>query len=328
MKIQIVTYAEPGSTAGNRVTAERWAGIFERLGHEATIVTAFDEGRETDLVVALHATRTHSSIRKWKSLNPSKPLIVCLTGTDLHVDLQGPAERDEFKLAVESLDFSDRVVLLEPEGINSLCDQDFLKRVRQKATVIFQAGERAESPAEPSEGFFDVTLIGHLREVKDPFRAAKAVKGLPDDSRILVSHYGEALTNEIKAEAMRLSESNPHYQWYGALSHEETLNRMAGSQLTLLTSRVEGAPGVISEAIVNGVPVLASRIPATIGMLGDDYEGLFSVGDTPALTGLLLRCEREGDFLGRLRRRVEQLAERFSKSVEVNGWRELLNKFD
>ena len=36
--------------------------------------------------------------------------------------------------------------------------------------------------------------MGHLRPVKDPFRAAFAARLLPDASRIRVTHIGAALT--------------------------------------------------------------------------------------------------------------------------------------
>ena len=37
-----------------------------------------------------------------------------------------------------------------------------------------------------------------------------------------------------------------------------------------------------------GVPVIASRVAGCVGMLGDDYPGLFPVGDTTALANLVL----------------------------------------
>jgi glycosyltransferase involved in cell wall biosynthesis len=62
------------------------------------------------------------------------------------------------------------------------------------------------------------------------------------------------------------------------------------------TSAAEGGAHVIMEAVRSGTPVLASRIPGNVGMLGADYQGYFEHGEATALAALLLRC-REGQAL-------------------------------
>jgi glycosyltransferase involved in cell wall biosynthesis len=57
---------------------------------------------------------------------------------------------------------------------------------------------------------------------------------------------------------------------------------------------------VVGEALAAGVPVIASRIPGNIGMLGRDYAGYYPVEDTAALARLLARAERDRDYLARL----------------------------
>jgi glycosyltransferase involved in cell wall biosynthesis len=81
---------------------------------------------------------------------------------------------------------------------------------------------------------------------------------------------------------------------------------------------------VLSEAIVAGVPVLASAIAGSIGLLGADYPGYFPVGDTAVLTGLLTRTEMDGDFLDRLTRRCAARAPLFTEDRERAAWQALL----
>ena len=78
MRIGIVTPAPPDSRHGNRITALRWARILRRLGKRVSISQTYD-GRPYDLLVALHARKSHSSIINFRRQNPAAPVIVALT---------------------------------------------------------------------------------------------------------------------------------------------------------------------------------------------------------------------------------------------------------
>jgi glycosyltransferase involved in cell wall biosynthesis len=74
------------------------------------------------------------------------------------------------------------------------------------------------------------------------------------------------------------------------------------------------------------VPVLASRIDGNVGILGEDYPGLFDVGDTRELARLLIRAETEQHFLSDLRQRVKKLAPLFNPQRERRAWSNLLRE--
>ena len=167
-----------------------------------------------------------------------------------------------------------------------------------------------------SDASFDLILSGHLRAEKDPFLAVSAVRKLPETSKIQVLHLGAALTNEMEIRATEEMKTTDRYRWLGPLSHEESQLRLVASRAMLLTSRIEGAPSVISEAVVNSVPILATRISATVGLLGQDYPGLFDVGDDKTLCELMLRLEREPSFLTELSEAIEHLASKFATETE------------
>src|SRR4029077_16646537 len=80
MRIAIGTPAPPDSLHGNRITALPRARILRRLGNRVSILQMYD-GRPYDLLVALHARKSHSSIINFRHQNPSPPVIVALTGT-------------------------------------------------------------------------------------------------------------------------------------------------------------------------------------------------------------------------------------------------------
>ena len=104
------------------------------------------------------------------------------------------------------------------------------------------------------------------------------------------------------------------------------MHLLARSRLVVLSSRAEGGANVISEALAYGVPVLASRIPGTLGLLGPDYPGYFDVGDTRALTALLDRAESEPEFLEALQTAMARRAWLIDPVLERRAWRALLDE--
>src|SRR5215475_2387237 len=113
MRIGIVTPAGPRSRHGNRVTALRWARILRSLGHRVTIAQSY-EGESYDLLVTLHALRSHDAIKRWRREHPDRPLIVALTGTDLYRDLP------KSKRAQQSLELATRLIVLQPKAFDAL----------------------------------------------------------------------------------------------------------------------------------------------------------------------------------------------------------------
>jgi glycosyltransferase involved in cell wall biosynthesis len=87
---------------------------------------------------------------------------------------------------------------------------------------------------------------------------------------------------------------------------------------------MEGGANVISEALVDGVPVLASRIPGSLGLLGERYPGFFPVGDTQALAELLVRADSDPRFYQRLRNECERRAALFTPEAERSAWAAVL----
>ncbi|MDI1283874.1 MAG: TIGR04348 family glycosyltransferase, partial [Reyranella sp.] len=60
-----------------------------------------------------------------------------------------------------------------------------------------------------------VSVIGHLRDVKDPLRTAEAAGRLPAESRVRIEQVGRAYTPEWAARAEAKIQANPRYHWRG-----------------------------------------------------------------------------------------------------------------
>lgn len=316
MRIGIITPAPPGSNYGNRVTAVRWAKILRKLGHQVSIAEKYDQ-QPFDLLIALHARRSSPSITRWRRKNPDAPLIVALTGTDLSRDIQSKTR------AQESLKLADRMVVLQPRALKGLT-----LSLRKKARVIYQSVEAKSVRAtrRKPRRVFDVCVIGHLRPVKDPFRAALASRLLPATSQIRIQQIGRAMTKQTLEKARREMKINSRYRWLVELPRARALRVLANSDLCVISSRIEGGANVLSEAIVAAVPVLASRIDGNVGILGPDYPGLFGVRDTRELTRLMKRAESDPKFLSQLRTRAKKLAPLFDPAREERAWASLLDE--
>ncbi|MBW3539561.1 MAG: TIGR04348 family glycosyltransferase [Planctomycetes bacterium] len=315
MRVLIVTPAPRGSRSGNRVTAERWRRLLRSLGHRVILGDEFC-GTRYDLLVALHARKSAASIFRFREACPRRPVILALTGTDLYGDIHRPG------VARRSLELADRLVVLQPHGLTQLPTP-----LHAKARVIYQSVERPPARPRRLTGTFEVCAIGHLREVKDPFRAAAAARHLPETSRIRVVHMGAALTPDMERRAREEMRRNPRYLWLGELARWQVRRRLARSHLLALTSRMEGGANVVSEAIAAGVPVVSSRISGSIGLLGENYPGFFTAGDTRELTALMRRCEEDRAFLRTLERSCRSLRPLVSPRRERASWARLLAEF-
>jgi putative glycosyltransferase (TIGR04348 family) len=299
---------------GNRVTAERWGALLRELGHHVEIAVEY-KGQECDLLIALHAFKSHSSIRRYRNVRPTGPLVVGLTGTDLYGDIHTRPN------AVESLRLATRLVLLQPLGRAVLP-----AAVQDKARVIYQSVRLPPVNDPIRVDAFEVCVMGHLRPVKDPLRTALAARLLPAASRIQVLHVGGALSEQLAEDARAEERRNRRYHWLGELPQGEALGVLSRCRLLSLTSESEGGANVISEAVALGVPVVASHIDGSIGLLGHDYPGYFPFADTEALADLLLRAETDADFYNNLGDRCERLRPLFEPDRERQSWQELLGE--
>lgn len=316
MKILLINPARAQTNTGNHTTAGRWDQILRELGHQVQVEHEWSDPPQTqhwDLLIALHARKSFPTVQRFHHAYPDIPVIVALTGTDVYRDIEHSSE------GKESLDIASRLVVLQPRAVDEL-----LECLRSKCRVIFQSAEPVGPPDQPDENVFRICVLAHLRAVKDPLRAAYAARDLPADSRVQVMHAGGVLDEDLAREAEAEQRRNPRYVWVGDLPQERALRLLAGSQLLVLTSVLEGGANVVSEAIAAGVPVLSTLIPGSTGILGPDYPGYFPVGDTRALCLLMHQAEINPAFYSELTRRIRDLKPLVDPQRERESWRALL----
>jgi putative glycosyltransferase (TIGR04348 family) len=305
VNISLITPVKKQSRNGNRTTAIRWAGMLREMGHHVRIDVEYG-GEAADVMIALHAWRSTAAILRYQDQFPDRPLIVALAGTDVNTFLKSDRET-----TLRSMRMADALICL-----HDLIGEALPAPLRKKLHVVRQSALPLPGPRRPAKRNFDICVIGHLRDEKDPFRTALAARQLLPASLIRVIHLGKAHNSDFASQAVAEMGVNPRYHWLGEVPGWRVRRELAKTRLMVISSNQEGGANVVSEAIVAGVPVIASNIAGNMGILGRDYSGYYPVGDEVALARLLRRAETEPAFLKTLERQGRKLKPLFRPARE------------
>jgi putative glycosyltransferase (TIGR04348 family) len=312
--IRIVTPALADANNGNWRTAHRWQTL---LSPTFKVIVQGDWTDEScDILIALHARRSAASIVRFRASHLAKPLIVVLTGTDLYRDLETSDE------ARQSLTLADALIVLQEDAIQFIPIEH-----RKKTHVVYQSAKQLAPGTEAKlKHKLNCVVVGHLREEKDPATIFRAVEKINTNDHIHILHIGAPLDESLAATAKKLVAQYPHYHWSGAMVHGLTRAAIKRAHLLIHPSVMEGGANVIVEALTSGTPVIASKMSGNVGMLGQNYEGYFPVGDEIALVDLLKRCADDPNFMSRLGNACQARAKLFLPGTERDSLRKIVNQ--
>ena len=319
-RIVIVSPALADANNGNWQTARRWQELL--APHEVRIVKSWPDpaarraqARADDVMLALHARRSAGSIAAWAARPAgSQGLAVVLTGTDLYRDIQADEN------ARHSLALAAQLVVLQERG-----PDDMPAGLRGKTRVIFQSSTALPPVDKPAVGTqLRALMVGHLREEKSPQTLFEAAQLLAGEAGLFIDHIGEALDAALGEQARATAAACPHYHWLGGQPHAATRRHIQRAHVLVHTSRMEGGAHVVMEAVLSATPVLASRIPGNVGMLGEDYAGYFAPGNAQALADLLKRCRQDAGWLAQLQAQCALRAPLFAPQAEAAALHQLV----
>ena len=271
MRISLVTPAGPGLRNGNRHTALRWAAFLRAAGHRVQVSTE-DISDAADLMLALHARRSYPSIRNFSRKAGG--------GADRHGHLP---RHPHFPEARASLEFADRLIVLQPKALDELP-----ARFRRKARVVVQSAatrlrQRRRRRLSP---------LRHRPSARGEGSAAYARRARPCPRR--TSSWCRSA--RFSDPRLKPDSDDPRYRWLGGLPHARALRWLASSHAMVISSRMEGGANVVCEALRIGVPVLASRISGNVGCSAPGYAGYFPLEDTRALAALITKAREKRAF--------------------------------
>lgn len=255
-------------------------------------------------MIALNARKSANAIVRFCELNPSSKLIIILTGTDIN----HPDSSDEDSAAWASMMLAERLVVLHEASLKQVP-----KIFREKTCVIHPSVTLPEGLLHaPSKDGFKIMMAGNMRQEKNPELAHAAAEKI--SPALEIHHYGECT-----------STGSENVIEHGIFSHDTMLDAMSSAGVLLNTSFQEGGANAICEAVTMGLPVVASAISGNIGMLGEDYAGLFPSNDLDALVNMLEKTANGLEFYALLKKQLATRAPLFTYAQESESWQDLLN---
>ena len=315
MKFLILFPDNKKAVTGNFCSALQYQIILQDLGHRVELANRYIE-QDAEVLIAINADKNNSHIRKFNSDNPQSKIILILSGTDIYPE---PSAK-----AIDSMEVGNVLVLLQSHGIDQVPPL-----YRNKSTIIYQSIEKlsVDSGRSKSDSEFRVVLISNIRSVKDPLIASRACRLISPASKLKITHVGYCLDEGLGLELTQENKSNIRYEWVGGLSRLEAMTILSESHVLLITSQHEGAGRVVGEAIQLGVPIVSTNNLGVTGILGDDYEGYYPVGDAKALSDILTKAEEDKEFLAQLNIHCQNRSSLFDIEEEKKNWEKLINDF-
>jgi glycosyltransferase involved in cell wall biosynthesis len=141
-----------------------------------------------------------------------------------------------------------------------------------------------------SQQVSEILYIGSLREAKGVFLLLEAFKTIRErgfDLHLTVIGDGPARDKfESRCQEMGLRE---HITLTGSLSHDETLHRLAGSDILVLPSESEGVPRVVLEGQDVGTPVVATAVGGIPDVIDHEGNGMLAERTAESVAENVLR---------------------------------------
>jgi glycosyltransferase involved in cell wall biosynthesis len=145
-----------------------------------------------------------------------------------------------------------------------------------------------------------VTYVGRLDRQKGVGWLVETVPGwlkrLPDCNLVIVGEGPQHARIERRAKSLGISDQVRLLGW-----RSDVPEILAASSVVVLTSRWEGMPNVVLEAMAAGRPVLASQVEGVSELLGPaTEEQTVPYGDSSAFSERLIRLLTDSDLASKL----------------------------
>lgn len=129
----------------------------------------------------------------------------------------------------------------------------------------------------------------------------------------------------VRLETLARERLRDSFVFTGPLPPEDVHATLRESDVFVLNSSYEGLSHVLIEALMTGLPIVATRAGGNGEVLTDESGVLIPVGDTAALTEVLAKLMRDPELRARLGRGARERARLFSVPVMLARTKDLLS---
>jgi glycosyltransferase involved in cell wall biosynthesis len=165
---------------------------------------------------------------------------------------------------------------------------------------------------------FRIVTIARLIALKNIDAVIKAVDRVSGAHLIIVGDGPE------RANLEALANNKTGIVFTGALRNEDAVAVLASADVMVLNSSHEGLSHVLIEALMAGVPIVATRTGGNPEILADESGILVPVGDTVALARELQRLNEDPELRTRLGKAARARAEAFSLATMLERTKTIL----
>lgn len=207
-----------------------------------------------------------------------------------------------------------------------------LPRVQVVPNFKVDPGPPAHTPATSNPNPLRLVFLSRVREGKGIDVMIQALDRLHAEHLPLSLHLYGIVQPDYEPILRDLLASRPYLAYKGVIEYTHVITTIASYDLMLFPSRflTEGFPGVLADAALAGLPVIASRLPATEDIIRDGHNGLLvPPGNAEALADSIRRLARNPGERARMAAASREAGLAFSvdlvlgrlvKHMEELGW--------
>ena len=166
-----------------------------------------------------------------------------------------------------------------------------------------------------SEELFVAGWVGRVGREKGPDLAVRAIAAVPDAHLSIIGEGPDRLAVEALAGGLGLE---GRIRWHGAVANAGEL--LAAFDVFVSSSRTEGTPIVILEALAAGTPIVATSVGGVPDIIRDGIEALLVPGEDTTALARAIRDVRESAEASTVRAAAGR--ERLRDAFGVDAWRD------
>lgn len=203
---------------------------------------------------------------------------------------------------------------------------EILPRERARERLSLDPGGSTSRPGGPgsSQGPLHLGWVGRLSHEKAPDLFVESLGRLRDVDGWTASIVGEGPLMDRLEERGRELEIDDRVRWHGNVPGAGAL--MKAFDAFVLSSRTEGTPIVLLEAMAAGIPIVATRVGGVPDLLGDAAI-LVEPGSVDGLSSAVRSLHGDPDERARLARRaLERLDHRADEDAWLDGYERIYDE--